>query len=98
MHESGENFGVTTGRFSEIWKRRGMKVNAGKSSVVKRWKRKDRKSRKSRSEEKAVAFSSASVFLSRKQEAVTQGGTIQTGGIYHLTRRKTQGAGIVKGW
>ena len=40
MHESGENFGVTTGRFSEIWKRRGMKVNAGKSSVVKRWKRK----------------------------------------------------------
>ena len=39
-------------------------------------KRNDRKSRKSRSEEKAVGFSSASVFPARKWEAVTQGGTI----------------------
>ena len=35
-------------------------------------KRKDRK----RSEEKVFGFSSASLFPTRKQEAVTQGGTI----------------------
>ena len=39
-------------------------------------KRKDRKTRKSRSEEKMVGFISASLFPTRKWEAVTQGGTI----------------------
>ena len=39
-------------------------------------KRKDSKLRKSRNEEKVVGFSSASVFPTRKREAVTQGGTI----------------------
>ena len=38
-----------------------------------------------------VGFSSASTFLARKWEAVTQGGTR---GIDHLT----QGVGTVKGW
>ena len=45
-----------------------------------------------------VGFSSASLFPSRKREAVTKGGTR---GIDHPTRRKTKGAGIVKvvkGW
>ena len=55
-------------------------------------KRKYRKSRKSRSEEKVVSFSAASLFPARKGDAVTQGGTD------HLTRRRTQGAGTVKGW
>ena len=43
-------------------------------------KRKNRKTRKSRSEEKAVAFSSASLFPARKREAITQGGTMKLGG------------------
>ena len=38
-------------------------------------KRKDRKTRKSRSEEKVVGFSLAYLFLARKREAITQGGT-----------------------
>ena len=58
-------------------------------------KRKDRKTRKIRSEEKGVGFSSASVFSARKGEAFTQGGTME---IDHPRRRKTQEAGIVKGW
>ena len=40
-----------------------------------------------------VGFSSASIFSVRKQELVTQGGTR---GIDHLTRRRTQGAGVSK--
>ena len=46
-------------------------------------------------EEKVVGFSLASLFLAKKGEAVTQG---RTKGIDHQTRRRTQGAGIVKGW
>ena len=42
-----------------------------------------------------VGFSSGFLFLVRKREAVTQ---IGTGGIDHLTLKRTQGAGIVKGW
>ena len=61
-------------------------------------KRKDRKTRKNRSEENVVWFSSASLFPARKREDVTQGGTMEPRGIDNLTRRKTQGAGIVKGW
>ena len=38
------------------------------------------KTRKSRREEKVVGFSSASLFPARKQEAITQGGTIEPGG------------------
>ena len=57
--------------------------------------RKDRKTRKSSSEEKVMGFCSASLFPARKREAVTQGGTRR---IDHLTGRKTQGAGIAKGW
>ena len=57
---------------------------------------KDKKTQKSRGEEKVVGFSSASLFPKRKREAVTQGGTR---GIDHRTRRRrTQVAGIVKGW
>ena len=41
-------------------------------------KRKD-KTQKSRSEEKVVGFSSASLFPTRKWEAVTQGGTMELG-------------------
>ena len=44
-----------------------------------------------------MGFSSASIFLARKQEAVTQGGTMKSG-IDHLMRGRTQGASIVKGW
>ena len=40
-------------------------------------------------------FSSASLFPARKWEADTQGGTRR---IYHPTRKRTQGADIVKGW
>ena len=58
-------------------------------------KRKERKTRKSRSEEKVVSYSSVSLFLARKMEAVTQD---RTRGIEHPTRRKTQGANIVKSW
>ena len=58
-------------------------------------KRKDRKTQKSTSEEKVVGFSSASLFLTRKWEVVTQGGTR---GIDHPTWRRTQGVGIIKGW
>ena len=58
-------------------------------------KMKDRKTRKSMNEEKAVSFSSPFLFPARKREAVTQCGTK---GIYHPVSRKTQGAGIVKGW
>ena len=36
-----------------------------------------------------------SLFPTKKREAVTQGGTR---GIEHPMRRRTQGAGIVKGW
>ena len=39
-----------------------------------------------------MGFSSASPFLTRKWEAVTQGGIW---GIEHPTRRRHQGAGIV---
>ena len=39
-----------------------------------------RKTPKNRSEEKVVGFRSASLFPARKQETVTQSGTIQTGG------------------
>ena len=42
-----------------------------------------------------VGFSSASLFLGRKLESVTHGGTK---GIDHPMRRRTQGAGIVNGW
>ena len=38
--------------------------------------RKERKLRKIRSEKKVAGFSSASLFLARKREAVTQAGTI----------------------
>ena len=48
-------------------------------------KRKDRKIQKSRSEEKVVGFSSTSLFHTRKQEAVTQGGTTR---IDHPMRRR----------
>ena len=41
--------------------------------------RKDRKTRKRRREEKLVGFSSASLFPTRKREAVTQGGTMEPG-------------------
>ena len=58
-------------------------------------KRKDRKTQKSRNEEKVVGFSSSSLLPARKPEAVTQGGTRR---IDNLTWRRTQGAGIVKGW
>ena len=44
-----------------------------------------------------VGFSSASLFPTRKWEAVTQGGTIKPEED-HLPRKRTQGAGIVKGW
>ena len=43
-------------------------------------KRKERKNQKSRSEEKVEGFSSGFLFPSRKQEAVTKGGTIEPGG------------------
>ena len=42
-----------------------------------------------------VGFSSASIFFARKREAVTRGGTRE---IDHLTRRRTQRGGKVKGW
>ena len=72
-------------------------------------RRNDKKAWKSRSEEKMVGFSSAflfsarkreaftrvSLFLSRKRESVTQN---VTKGIDNPSRRKTQGAGIIKGW
>ena len=58
-------------------------------------KRKDRKVWYSRSEEKVLDFSSVSLFPARKRKTVTQGGTR---GIDHSTRRKIQGAGIVKSW
>ena len=54
-----------------------------------------RENMKSRSEEKVVGFSSSSLFPARKRNAVTQG---VTRGIDHQTQRRTQGAGIVKGW
>ena len=40
-------------------------------------KRKDRKSQRSKREEIVVSFSSASLFLARKWEAVTQGETME---------------------
>ena len=49
--------------------------------------------KESRSEEKVVGFSSVSLLPARKREAITQGGTP---GLDHL--RRTQGAGMVKGW
>ena len=58
-------------------------------------KRKDRKTRKSINEEKMVSFSSAFLFPARKREAVTQVGTR---GIDYFIRRRTEGAGIDKGW
>ena len=42
-----------------------------------------------------VGFSSASLFPTRKWEAVTQGGIME---IDNLARKRTQEAGIVKGW
>ena len=54
-----------------------------------------RKDRKLRSEEKVVCFSSAFQFHTRKWEAVIQGGTK---GIEQLKWKRTQRAGIVKGW
>ena len=42
-----------------------------------------------------VDFSSASIFPARKRETITQGGT---NGIHNPTRKRTQGAGIVKDW
>ena len=54
-----------------------------------------RKTWRSKSEEKVVGFSSASLFLSRKREAITREETLE---IDHPTRRITRGAGIVKGW
>ena len=42
-----------------------------------------------------VSFSSAFLFPARKQEAVPQGGIRR---IDHPTRKRTQGAGIIKGW
>ena len=50
-----------------------------------------RKTRKSRSEEKVLDFRSASLFPVRKWEGGTRG-------INHRTWRRTQGAGIAKGW
>ena len=58
-------------------------------------KRKYRKTWKSRSEEKVVGYRSASLLTARKWEAVAQG---RTRGIDHSTRRKTQGASIIKAW
>ena len=58
-------------------------------------KKKDRKTLKSTSEEKVVGFISVSLLPAKKLEEVTQGGTK---GIDYLMRRKTQGAGFVKGW
>ena len=49
----------------------------------------------SRSEEKSVGFSSAFLFHAKKRKAVTR---VETMGIYHPTRRRTHGAGFVKGW
>ena len=43
-------------------------------------RREDRKTRKSRSEAKVEAFCSTFLFPVRKQEAVTQGGTMEPGG------------------
>ena len=43
-------------------------------------KRKDGKTGKFRSKEKVVGFRSASLFPVRKREAVTQGGTMESGG------------------
>ena len=42
-----------------------------------------------------VGFSSDSLFLATKREAVTKGGTR---GVDHLTLKRTQGNSIVKGW
>ena len=42
-----------------------------------------------------VGFRSASLFPAKKLKAVTQGGTMEIG---HPQERKTEGAGIVKGW
>ena len=42
-----------------------------------------------------MGFSSASLFPTRKWEAVTHGGTRR---IDHPTQRITQGADTVKGW
>ena len=58
-------------------------------------KRKGRKTQKSRGEEKLAGFNLASLFLARKQEAVTQGGARQ---IDLPMWRRTKGAHIVKGW
>ena len=69
------------------------------TKVLYRWrgqkKRKDWKTGKNRSEKKVVGYSSASLFLARKWETVTQGGT---GGKDHLMWRKTYGASIIIGW
>ena len=54
-------------------------------------KRKDMKTQKSKNKEKVVGFNSASLFLARKLEVVTQSGAR---GIDHLMWRETQGAGI----
>ena len=59
---------------------------------------KDRKSRKSRSEEKVVGFSSTFLFPARKRGGSHPGWNHLNRVVDHLTRRKIQGAGIVKGW
>ena len=51
----------------------------GTISLGGREKSKDRKTRKSRSKERAMDFSSDSLFPRRKQDAFTQGGTIEPG-------------------
>ena len=61
-------------------------------------KRRDRKAWKNRNEEEVFGFTLASLFPARKREAVTLGWNHLITGIDHLTRKRTQGAGIVKGW
>ena len=58
-------------------------------------KNKDRKTRRSRCEQKVVGFSSAPIL--RKETGGSYQGEIQRV-IDHPTWRRTQGAGIVKGW
>ena len=59
-------------------------------------KRKDRKTRKSRGKEKRVGFSSPSLLHVRKTGGSHPGLNHLTREIDHMTRRRTQGAGIVK--
>ena len=90
----GECKGLSPGNESSILTRcHGyMKPLKGGSLCV---KRKVRKTQKWRSGEKVVCFSLASLFPPKKWEAITQ---IEIRGTDHLMQRKTQRAGIVKGW